>query len=106
MPIIYTVISSGAKVSGDVDLRRYPRLCNIDFPAMTSGDTYIQGNSDTTSANFHRLQDNVGQINNATGPGSACLLFPGGYQQPSYLRIESLVTQTDNRTIAITVRSK
>lgn len=102
--LIYTTISSGSKVSADVDIRAHPKLNFIAFPAMTSGDTYVQGSTDSTSANFFRLQDNVGQIAQATGPGSSTVLWPGGYQTPPYLRIESLVTQTDTRTITFAVR--
>ena len=103
-PLLHTLISSGSKVSGDVDIRRYPKLQYVMLPTMTSGDTYLQGNSDTTSAGFRRLADNVGQIANATGLGSTVVLFPGGYQTPPYLRLESLVTQTDNRSIVFAVR--
>ena len=104
MPFLYTTISSGQKVSADVDLRKYPRLLSIDFPVMTSGDLYLQGNQDTTSAGFHRLADNVGAIANKIGAGSLSVMWPAGYQHPSYLRAESLTTQTDVRTLTFSVR--
>ena len=100
-PVFYTTISSGQKVSATVDLRKNPRLLHVDYPVMTSGDTYVQGSTDGVSAGFHRLADNVGQIANATGPGSTMVLWPGGYQQPGYVRFESLVAQADVRTLSI-----
>ena len=104
MSLIYTTISSGQKVSADVDIRAHPKLQFVNFPTMTSGDTYMQGSTDATSANFVRLQDNVGQIAQATGPGSTTVMWPGGYQTPSRLRVESLVSQTDIRTLTFSVR--
>lgn len=100
-PLLYTTVVSGARVSGDVDLSQYSKLVSIDVPVVNSGDLYLQGAFDTTSANFKRLQDNVGQIANIINAGSTHILWPLGYTPPSYARVELLSAQTDTRTFTL-----
>ena len=104
-PLIYTTINSGQKVSGNVDLGKYPKLLNIALPGMTSGDCYLHGSPiDTTSADFRRLSTNAGEYTQATGVGSMILMWSDQYHTPPYLRYESLVAQTDVRTLVFHVR--
>jgi len=105
MSIIYALVSSGAKVSPDINVTQGV-LQAIAVPPITSGDLYLQGGFDTTSANFLRLNDDVGDILYATGPGSKMMLWPAGLQTPGYLRAEFSVAQTDNRTLTLLVRDR
>ena len=100
-PLLFAVVNSGQKVSGNVDLSVYPSLRSIDVPTINSGDLYLQGSFNTTSGNFKRLADNVGQIANVVNAGSTHLLWPGGYLAPNYVRVELLSTQTDVRTFTL-----
>ena len=104
-PLIYTIIDSGQKVSGDVALSKYPNLLSIALPGMTSGDSYLHGSPfDTTSADFRRLGTNAGAYVQATGPGSMILMWSDQYRTPPNLRFESLVAQADVRTLVFHVR--
>lgn len=103
MPLLYAVVASGFQISGDIDLRQQA-LMGIQVPTVTSGPMLIQGNFDTTSANFMRLNDDLGDIQYATGPGSKYLLWPQGFVHPSYLRIEAGVAQTAPRTFTLITR--
>lgn len=102
-PIIYTTVLSGQKISGDIDVRQ-GALAAISVPTVTSADLYVQGGFDTTSANFQRLSDDVGDILFASGVGSRMVMWPGGLQTPGYLRAEFSVAQTDVRTLMLLVR--
>jgi hypothetical protein len=107
MPIIEAVISSGSTISGDVDIKD-ARLVAISCPVVTSCDLAVRGSFDTTSANFKRIQrtqPNTGDMRFAVGVGSNMLLWSTHEPHPSFVRLEALVAQTDNRTFLIhTVR--
>lgn len=96
--IIYAVISSGQAVSADLDLR-LGQLGLVQVPTITSADLYVQGNFDTTSANFMRLQDAYGDIKFPTGAGSRMVLWPMADLTASYVRFETSVAQTAPRTL-------
>jgi hypothetical protein len=88
-------IASGAAVSGDVDLRG-GRLHVIACPALTSGDLFLHGSFDTTSANFRKIQypllngPTSGDMRLATGPGSCVIL-----------RLETSVAQAAPRVFSV-----
>ena len=106
MDPIFAVIASGATVSGNVDLRQR-QLQAIAVPVINSGDTAIQGNYDTTSANFVRVLDVRGQQGSGdlrfpTLAGSRMVLWPTMMPSPAYARVEVIgITQTDNRTFVL-----
>ena len=108
MSQLYAVINSGFLVSGDVDLTKR-RLIGIQVPTITSGDLAIQGNVDTTSANFMRLLETrgagSGDLRIATGPGSRVAMLPDDFHTPPYVRFETICVagslQTDNRTLVL-----
>lgn len=98
-------INSGSSVSPDIDLRK-GKLAAIFVPTITSGDMFVQGCFDTTSANFVRIQRppliaNSGDLRFATGVGSLMLIWPSDYPTPPYLRLETAVNQGANRTFTV-----
>ena len=101
--ILYAVINSGRAVSGDIDLRMNA-LAAIGVPVVTSGNLFLQGGFDTTSANFLRIQTSAssGDMSYATGPGSRMLITD--FSTPAYARLEMSVNQTDIRTFQLWTR--
>lgn len=99
-------VVSGASVSENIDLRG-GRLQAIAVPTITSGDVFLQGSFNTTSANFVRVQNpnwngpTSGDLRLATGPGSCMVMFPDNLPSPSYARIETAVAQAAPRTFSI-----
>lgn len=91
--ILPVVIASGQTVSPDVDLRG-GSLRAITVPVVVSGDLFIRGSFDTTSANFRRIQNIVygnpgtGDMRLAVGPGSNMVLLPVDVEFPPYIRLE------------------
>ena len=82
-------------------------------PTVTSGDLFIQGAWDTTSANYVRIQrDNViagptsGDLRFPIGPGSLMVLLPTGYQWPANIRLETAVAQTAAVTFKLLYRTR
>lgn len=109
MDPIYAVIASGQTVSGNVDLRKR-QLVAITVPVINSGDLALQGNYDTTSANFFRLLDVRGQQGSGdlrfpTAAGSRMVVWPSMLPSPTYARVETVMSatsaQTDNRTFVL-----
>ena len=103
--ILYAVVNSGQTVSGNIDVSKGV-VSHIIAPTITSGDLFLQGNVDTTSANFFRMQNppvNSGHLRLATGAGSAMMTL-AGLLTPPWLRLEAAVTQTDVRTFTLLVR--
>lgn len=113
MQPIYAVINSGQLISGDVDLRQRA-LLGIVVPTISSGDLTIQGNTDTTSANFLRLLETrspgSGDLRMATGVGSRMVMLPGTFVSPPYVRLETVMAtgsaQTDARTFTLLTRPR
>lgn len=106
MPLLYTVIASGQSVSADVNLTTYS-LRGIGVPVVTSGDLFIQGNWDTTSAGFTRLLETrsptSGDLRFATGPGSRMIMWDVTMPSPPYIRLETAVAQTSVATFTLLV---
>lgn len=113
-PIEYAVIASGGNVSGDVNLTQ--RVIEALFiPTMlASGDLGVQGNYDTTSANFYRMLDprapNSIDLRFGMGVGSRMLPWPREVVQPAYARFEVITAagsnQHDNRTLVLVTRAR
>ncbi len=108
MKPLYAVIASGSAVSATVDARQINMLGAIHVPGMTSGDLTMQGALDSTSGSFARFSDSraIGSadLRFATGPGSRFVISPFVGPLPPYIRMESLATQTDTRTITLLTR--
>lgn len=110
---IYAIINSGYVVSGDVNLTQRA-LLGISVPTITSGDLTIQGNTDTTSANFLRLLETrapgSGDLRFATGAGSRMVLVPEDFTTPPYIRLETITAagslQADARTLTLLTRPR
>ena len=98
--VLYAVVSSGATVSANVDLRE-GQLGAVYLPVVTSADLYVRGCYDTTSANFGRLFNEYGAVRFPTGAGSCMAMWPMGELTPPYVRFELSVAQTDNRTLTV-----
>jgi hypothetical protein len=105
--IIFTSIPSGSTVSSDLDLSFGTRLWAIAVPAISSGDLLIQGNFDTTSANFLRLLDSrapgSGDMRFATGPGSRMIMWPPDLPTPQKMRLETSVVQALSNVATFTL---
>lgn len=93
-------------ITGDLDLRG-GRLQAIYVPVITSGDLFIRGSFNTTSANFGRIQSPVfgaptsGDLRIATGAGSCMVLWPDNLPSPSYIRLETSVAQAAVASLAV-----
>lgn len=115
MPTRYYTINSGFVVGSPVDMRQFTGLKSIYLPALTSGDLFIQGALPTAagvapaSGAYARMMETrepgSGQMRFATGPGSAWLGWPIGYNTlPPFIRPELAVTQADTRTLVLITR--
>ncbi len=110
---IYAIVNSGYLVSGDVDLRARA-LMGMVVPTITSGDLVVQGNIDTTSANFLRLLDvraaAGGDLRFPTGVGSRMVMLPDDFSTPPYIRLETVTAagslQADTRTFTLLTRPR
>ena len=92
--------------TGDVDLRGGP-LRAIYVPKVTSGDMFVRGSFDQTSANFGRLQYPIfgapasGDLRLPTGPGSLMIMWPSNLPSPNYVRFESAVSQASAAVLSV-----
>lgn len=110
---LYAVVNSGYTISGDIDLRQQA-LLGITVPSITSADLVIQGNVNTTSANFLRLLDvraaAGGDLRFPTGIGSRMVMLPADFTTPPYIRIETVTAagslQADARTFTLLTRPR
>ncbi len=110
MDPIFAIVSSGTNVSGDLDLRKR-RLVGVYVPSVSSAALALQGNFDTTSANFFRFLETrspgSGDLLLACGVGSRFLPL-SGFDTPPYMRLEFVTSagsfQTDNRTMTLLTR--
>ena len=106
--LIYASIPQSGSISGDIDLAFGSRIWAIAVPSITSGDLLVQGNFDTTSANFLRLLDTRGQSSGdlrfATGPGSRMVPWPQDITSPQKARLETGVPQSNVCTFTLLVR--
>ena len=109
MPQVTVTIPLSESVSGDIDLREMKRgVIGIGVPVITSGDLYVQGGVDTTSANFKRFLlpptdertqvgppavPSSGYLTFETHAGSCWIAWPADLQAPEYLRLETGVPQ-------------
>lgn len=107
--IVYTTIASGFNVSDDVDVSKGP-LLGVALPVVTSGFLALQGNLDTTSANFKRLAETRtapgSDLLFPTAAGSKMLMIPPTIVTPPYVRLEIVTAgslQSDTRTFACLV---
>ena len=104
--ITLTIPLSGS-VSGDGDLGG-GKIQAISVPTITSGDLFVQGGFDTTSASFLRLLDpglsnqtSGGDLRFATGLGSRMIVWPQDFSTPSYVRLETAVAQAAARSFIV-----
>lgn len=101
-PVAYGVILSGSTVSDDIGIVR-AALVGLLAPTITSGQLFIQGNFNTTSAGFVRIgkKDGTGDFAWSLGVGSNALNVTEEVAPFSQLRLETSVAQTDTRTFTI-----
>lgn len=105
---IYALVNSGQSVSGNIDARKASPQA-IAVPTITSGDLMLQGNFDTTSAAFVRIQKaqpNTGDLRFATGVGSLMLALVDAIPEVAYYRLETGVVQTNPATFTILARPR
>lgn len=100
MGLQYVTVPLSGTVTGDVDLRK-EMLLAVGLPVVTSGNLYVQGNYDTTSALFRRLNDDLGDFQLNTAAGSKWVSWPQGFPTLSYARFETQNSQTAIRTLEI-----
>lgn len=105
MPLLFTTIALSGSVTGDVDLTKYGKLLAIGLPVIDSGDLFIRGGFDTTSADFRRLLETrspgSGDLRFATLAGSRMIAMPATMVWPSYVRLEVASPQTAVRTLTL-----
>ncbi len=92
-------------VTGDIGLIRAEKIA-ILFPVMTSGQAFLQGNFDTTSAGFVRVgqADGSADFFMATGIGSNGFVVSDVLVAMSHARVEMGVAQSAVRSITIIAR--
>lgn len=102
---IFATIAQSASVSGDIAVTGAD-LFGLWCPIVTSAAMYLQGNFDTTSANFVRLTNPAGSGDwiFAAGPGSRAITLQDAAFPFPYLRVEVGTPQADIRTVALTVK--
>lgn len=108
---LFAVVNSGATLSGVLDLTQLGGIRSIKVPPnVTSGQLFVQGASDTTSASFARVQRapvNSGDLQfSVLGSlaAGALLSAPDELRSPSfspYARIEFSAAQIDTRTLTL-----
>lgn len=114
MQPIYAVVSSGQRISGNIDLTQRA-LLGIAVPVVNSCDLAIQGNVDTTSSNFMRLlfgtyAPGSSDLRFLTQAGSRMVMLPDNFATPPYARLETVMAtgsaQTDARTFTLITRPR
>lgn len=102
---VYATIAQSASVSGDIAVTGAD-LFGLWCPIITSAAMFLQGNFDTTSANFVRLTNPAGSGDwtFGVGPGSRAITLQDAAFPFPYLRVEVGVAQADVRTIAVAVK--
>lgn len=99
----YAVIASGSSVTTSPVVTGGALYASLHVPVVTSGTMFLRSSYDQTSANFIRTiagDVQVGsQVNFLTGPGSLAVTFGRSHLSAPYLKFESSVAQTDNRTL-------
>ena len=114
MQPLYAVISSGQRISGNIDLTQRA-LLGISVPVVNSCDLALQGNVDTTSATFTRLLYGVyapgsSDLRFLTQAGSRMVMLPDNLPMPPYARLETVMAtgsaQTDARTFTLITRPR
>jgi len=108
MPLATATIPLSGSVSGNIDLRDLRRgIVAISVPVITSGDLFIQGGFDTTSANFTRLLQppmdgpTSGYLRFAVGAGSCAIPWPANLRVPEFIRLETSVPQAVARAFSV-----
>ena len=101
----HVTIAQSGQVSGDISLAGAWPIA-IFAPALTSCKLILQGNFDTTSANFLPLwkPDGTGEYSWNIGLGSASLVLTDRVWPMAHLRIKSSVPQDDVRSFAVLTR--
>ena len=98
----FTTIVSGAAVSAAVDLSGGD-LFGLWVPVLTSGSAVLLGSFDATSANFVRMTNPAGSGDwtFGVGPGSRAVTLQDVAFPFPFLKVETLVTQADTRSLAL-----
>ena len=97
---LFLAVPSGYVVSNYVAIANVDGIGSVWIPAVTSCQMFLQGSWDTTSANFHRIQNTIGTSTFCMLAADGSKVFPvlsANIGMP-YVRLESSVTQTDTRT--------
>lgn len=100
-----TIPLSGT-LSGDIDLSNAREIVGIKFPVVNSGNVFVQGAFNTTSATFTRVQ------NTNVGSGDLNLIVEGGSKSVQvsdlrawpFIRIETSIAQSAVRSLAVITR--
>jgi len=85
----------------------YAEQATVLFPTVTSALAFIEIAVDTTSANFARLQNDVGSgaLTFALADGNKAFTLGEHIISAFYVRAVTSVAQTDNRTLTWMMRT-
>jgi len=100
--IQHVTIAQSASVSGNVSLVGASAIA-LFAPTVTSCQVFLQGNFDTTSANFFRVfdKDGAAQWSWDLGVGSSCIAVHDTVWPIAQVRVETSVAQANVRSIAV-----
>lgn len=97
----YSTIASGATLGSAVGIIG-ARSVAVFIPTVTSGDFRLQGSHNGT--NFAPTVTQSGRFARPTSVGSFCLGLPDDQVVFAYIKPETSVAQTDNRTLTFVVK--
>src|SRR2546427_10080411 len=110
MPTITTTvtINQSAFVSATVNVANAITPMGLWVPTVTSGQMFLQGAADTTSASFVRLQNSTGagDWTFGVGPGSKAVTLQDVAIPFSVLRLESSVAQANTVAPLLTAKMR
>ena len=100
------VVLSGQVVSDAYPVANVRGGMGLHFPAIVSGQAYLQASYDTTSANFFRLQNLAATSTHVLVAANGSRVFPvePGLLFGNYIRLEVQNAQTS--PVSITVMTK
>ncbi len=103
--VFYATIPLSGTVSETFNIARAVRA-GVWFPAVTSAAFFVQGNFNTTSANFVRIQNAAGSgdYTLAVGVGSLAFTLQDPAMSFPYLRFGSAVPQAAVCSLAVVAK--
>lgn len=96
----HAVVASGDTLSGIVDVRNAAMLAISVPTSIVSGNMFVQAAFNTTSANFHRLQNEAGSGDLLLAAGAGAKMFGVPLAAPvRFCRAQLSNAQTSPQTL-------